>query len=50
MLEGIDRIVIVVRALDLEAASHRRLGFIVVAGGRHPAATHGALGACPARA
>jgi catechol 2,3-dioxygenase-like lactoylglutathione lyase family enzyme len=43
MLKGIDHIVIAVRDLEAAAASYTRLGFTVVAGGRHSVATHNAL-------
>ncbi|MDP2625386.1 MAG: VOC family protein, partial [Candidatus Rokubacteria bacterium] len=43
MLKGIDHIVIAVRDLGAAVAGYRALGFTVVPGGRHPAATENAL-------
>lgn len=43
MLTGIDHLVIAVRDLDAAVRSYQALGFLVVTGGRHPAATHNAL-------
>ena len=43
MLCGIDHVVILVPALEAAVESYTRLGFTVVAGGRHNVATHNAL-------
>jgi hypothetical protein len=43
MLIGIDHLVVAVADLEAAARSYRDLGFTVVAGGRHPTATHNAL-------
>ncbi|MGB7949488.1 MAG: VOC family protein [Candidatus Binatia bacterium] len=43
MLQQIDHIVIVVRDLEQAAKDYERLGFTVVAGGKHPVGSHNAL-------
>jgi catechol 2,3-dioxygenase-like lactoylglutathione lyase family enzyme len=43
MLLGIDHIVIAVRDLEAATDNYRRLGFTVVAGGRHPVGTYNSL-------
>jgi catechol 2,3-dioxygenase-like lactoylglutathione lyase family enzyme len=43
VLCGIDHVVILVPELEAAVESYRRLGFTVVAGGRHNVATHNAL-------
>ncbi len=43
MLKGIDHLVIVVRDLAQAVDDYKRLGFTVVAGGRHPVGSHNAL-------
>jgi len=43
MFKAIDHLVVVVRDLDQAAADYERLGFKVVAGGRHPVGSHNAL-------
>lgn len=43
MIERIDHLVIVVRDLERAAQDYRRLGFNVVAGGRHPVGSYNAL-------
>ena len=43
MLQGIDHLVIMVQDLDRAAKDYERLGFTVVAGGKHPVGSHNAL-------
>jgi catechol 2,3-dioxygenase-like lactoylglutathione lyase family enzyme len=43
MLQGIDHIVIVVNDLEQAAKDYERLGFTVVAGGKHPVGSHNIL-------
>lgn len=43
MIKGIDHLVIVVNDLEKAAGDYERMGFTVVAGGRHPVGSHNAL-------
>jgi Glyoxalase-like domain len=43
MLTGIDHVVVVVQELERAMVDYRRLGFMVVPGGRHATGTHNAL-------
>lgn len=43
MLTGIDHLVLAVPDLDAATTGYEQIGFTVVRGGRHPAATHNAL-------